>query len=311
MSRHIMKVFAPASVANVAVGYDHLGFAMTHPGDEILVKTGSASGLVISKITGDRKQLSKVLAENTAGVSALSFLKDIGAEDEPIDMEIRKKMPFGSGMGSSAASAAAAVYAVSRYLRTGHSKRELLKYAVAGEQVADGAWHADNVAPSLLGGMVLIRDNEALDIVKVHVPRHITALVIYPHVRVLTRDSRAVLTSTVNFDDAIQQSANMGAFVAGMFNSDLGLIRRSLQDLLVEPQRKHMIPCYDEIRDLAYSQDILGFNISGAGPSMFALCENTLAVDNIKEGVARLYADKGVEVDMYDGPINLEGAIVC
>lgn len=311
MSRSVVKVFAPASVANVAVGYDHLGFAMELPGDEVLVREGAAAGLVISKITGDKKQLSRVIQENTAGMAAHSFLQDIGAMDEPIDMEIRKKMPFGSGMGSSAASAAAAVYAVSKFLKTGHTKRQLLKYAVAGEQVADGAWHADNVAPSLIGGMVLIRDNATLDLIRIHVPRHITVLVIYPHVRLLTRESRAVLADTVPFTDAVQQTANMGAFVAGMFNSDLGLVKRSLQDLLVEPQRKHMIPCYDVIRDIAYKEDILGFNISGAGPSMFALCENTRAVDNIKEAVSRVYADEGIDVDMYDGPINMEGAVVC
>lgn len=311
MRRHTVKVFAPASVSNVAVAFDHLGFAIDAPGDEVIVREGSSAGLHITKITGDGRLLPRSVAHNTAGVAAVALMEHLGVSDMPIEMEIRKKMQFGTGMGSSAASAAAAVYAVERYVRAGLTKRDILKFAIMGEQVSDGVWHADNVAPSLLGGMVLIRDNTTLDLIKLYVPKGLRAVVIYPHLQILTRDSRAILSSSVGFDLAVQQAANAAGFVAGMFNSDLGLIKRSLDDLLVEPQRAHMIPLFYEVKALAISEGALGFSISGAGPSMFALCDNTRTCDSIREQVYKLYGDKKIVVDVYDSPINQEGAIVC
>lgn len=311
MAVRSVKVFAPATVANVAVGFDHLGFAIDRPGDEVLIREGREPGLKITKIIGDNKRLPRKVSSNTAGVAGQALLKYIGEADRPLEMEIRKRMPFGSGMGSSAASAAAAVYAVHRYCKTGLDKRQLLQFAVEGEQVADGAWHADNVAPSLLGGVVLIRDNASLDLVKLHVPKGLRAVVMYPHVEVLTRESRSILSDSVSFGDAIKQAANAASFTAGMFNSDLGLIKRSLTDLLVEPQRKHLIPLFDDVKKVAHQEGALGCSISGAGPSIFALCDNTMSASNIKERVSAIYADAGIQVDIYDSLINQEGAVIC
>lgn len=305
---HVIKVFAPASVANVAVGYDILGFAIDGPGDDIIIRPGDKPGLHIKSIVGDQNRLPHDVMLNTAGFSAHRFLSDIGALDEPIIMEIHKKMPFGSGLGSSAASAVAGVFGVATFLKTKHQKIDLLKYAVEGEQLADGSWHADNVAPSLLGGMVLIRDNATLDCKKLHIPYGLTAVVIYPKVKILTRDSRDILSKELSLSSHITQSGNLGAFIAGMYTSDFGLIKRSLKDILIEPQRAHLIPHFYDVKEVALSEGALGFSISGAGPSMFALCDNTLIAENIHEKVKALYKEKKIRNKIFISGINHEGA---
>jgi homoserine kinase len=309
MNKAGIKVFAPATVANVAVGFDILGFAIDKPGDEIIIRDGSKPGLHITDITGAHGKLPYDPLKNTAGYAAIKLLEHLGESARPLEMEIHKKMPFGSGLGSSAASAAAGVFAVNEYLKTGLSKNEILSFAVAGEQIADGAWHADNVAPSLLGGMILIRDNETLDIKKLHIPSGLYAAVIYPHVEILTRESRGILKADVSFKDVIKQQGNLGAFVAAMYTSDFGLIGRALQDLLVEPQRAHLIPHFYDMKNLALSNGALGFSISGAGPSMFALCDNSIKAEAVLDAAHKLYRDHKVEITTYLSKINHEGAI--
>lgn len=308
MAREAVKVWAPASVANVAVGYDILGFAIHGPGDEILLKRGSEKGLKITEITGAQGRLPLDPEKNTAGFAALQLLRHIGAEDEPLEMTIRKKMPFGSGLGSSAASAVGGVFAVNELLKTGLSKRDILTFAVEGEQIADGAWHADNVAPSLLGGMTLIRDNETLDVHKLYIPRGLQAVVIYPKVEVLTRDSRSILSSSLDLNQHIQQSGNLGGFIIGMYNSDFELIKRSLEDVIIEPQRASLIPCFYEMKEAALLHGALGFSISGAGPSMFALTNNSLVSEKIIESATQIYGDKKIRLKTYHSDINNEGA---
>jgi homoserine kinase len=309
MAKPGLKVFAPASVANVAVGFDILGFALEKPGDEVIIREGTKPGLHITEITGAHGKLPYEVLKNTAGFSAYRLLQHIGELDRPLEMEIHKKMPFGSGLGSSAASAAAGVYAVNEFLNTGFSKAEILRFAVEGEQIADGAFHADNVGPSLMGGMLLIRDNDTLDVKKLHIPSGLYAAVIYPHVEVLTKDSRGILKSEVSFKDVIKQSGNLASFVAGMYTSDFGLISRSLQDLLVEPQRAHLIPHFYEMKDLALTAGALGFSISGAGPSMFALCDNSNIAEAVLESAVKLFGTKKLAINTYLSKINHEGAI--
>jgi homoserine kinase len=309
MSRSGIKVFAPASVANVAVGFDVLGFALEKPGDEIIIKEGSQSGLRITEIQGAGGRLPYDIMKNTAGFAAYKLLEYLGETQRPLEMEIHKKMPFGSGLGSSAASAAAGVFAVNEYLKTGLSKYDILRFAVEGEQIADGAFHADNVAPSLLGGMIMIRDNETLDLKKIHIPNGLCVAVIYPHVEILTRESRGLLKAEVNFKDVVRQQGNLGAFIAAMYTSDFGLIGRSLQDLLVEPQRAHLIPHFYEMKDKALEAGALGFSISGAGPSMFALCDNSGIAERIIELADLLYKSRKVKINSYFSKINHEGAV--
>lgn len=309
MSKAGIKVFAPATVANVAVGFDILGFALEKPGDEVIIREGSKPGLVISQITGANGKLPLDVMKNTAGYSAYKLLEHIGETDRPIEMEIHKKMPFGSGLGSSAASAAAGVFGVNEYLKTGLTKGEILRFALEGEQIADGAWHGDNVAPSLLGGMILIRDNETLDYKKLHIPSGLFAAIIYPHVEVLTRESRGILKTEISFKQAILQQGNLASFVAAMYTSDYGMISRSLQDLIVEPQRAHLIPQFYKMKELAIEAGALGFSISGAGPSMFALCDNSNVAEQIVESANSLYKTHKVVINTYISKINHEGAI--
>ena len=309
MSKPGIKVFAPASVANVAVGFDVLGFALEAPGDEIIVREGNSHGITITSIQGASGKLPYDVMKNTAGFAAKRLLDFIGESDRPIEMEIHKKMPFGSGLGSSAASAVGGVFAVNEFLKTGLSKYDILKFAVDGEQIADGAYHADNVAPSLLGGMIMIRDNVTLDLKKLHIPIGLNAVVIYPHVEILTRESRGILKNEVDFKTVIRQQGNLGSFVAAMYTSDFGMIGRSLEDLLVEPQRAHLIPLFYDMKELAMKSGALGFSISGAGPSMFALCDNSGIAEEISEKAKILYMSKKMEVTTYLSKINHEGAV--
>ena len=303
-----LKVFAPASVANMAVGYDILGFAIDGPGDEIIVRPGKSPGLVIKQITGTKKKLPLEVEKNTAGFAALQLMKHLGEETMPIEMEIHKKMPFGSGLGSSAASAVAGVFAVNEFLKSSLGKRDLVKFAVQGEQIADGAWHADNVAPSLLGGIILIRDNESLDLVKLPAPDGLFACVVYPHISVLTKDSRAMLSDKVDLKQHIAQSGNLAYLVAALYRLDFDMIRRSLTDLIIEPQRATLIPHFYDMKDIALSNNALGFSISGAGPSVFALCENSLIAETVGEKIKALLQSKSIENDVFISKINTTGA---
>ncbi len=307
MAREAVKVWAPASVANVAVGYDILGFAINGPGDEVLLKRGTKKGLKIVEITGAQGKLPLDPMKNTAGYAALKLLEHLGAMDEPLEMTIRKKMPFGSGLGSSAASAVGGVFAVNELLKTGLTKREILHFAVEGEKIADGAWHADNVAPSLLGGMTLIRDNDTLDVHKLYIPKGLQAIVIYPKVEVLTKDSRAILSDSLNLNQHIRQAGNLGGFIIGMYNSDFELIKRSLKDVIIEPQRAKLIPYFYEMKEASMSHGALGFSISGAGPSMFALCNNSLVAEKIIESANQIYSDNKIPIRAYHSDINNEG----
>lgn len=304
----VIKVFAPASVANVAVGFDILGFALEKPGDEIYIREGKEPGLKITEITGAKGKLPMDVMKNTAGYAAHRLLKHLGALDVPLEMEIHKKMPFGSGLGSSAASAVGGVFGVNEFLRTGLSKLDILRYAVEGEEIADGAFHADNVAPSLLGGMVLIRDNETLDVKRLPIPQGLFSVVIYPHIEVLTRESRGILTKEISFKQAITQTGNLAAFVAGMYTSDLELMGRSLRDVVVEPQRAHLIPHFYEMKDMALALGCLGFSISGAGPSVFALCTNSSMAEEIGAKAKAILKTFRIRSDVFLSPINLEGA---
>lgn len=304
-----VKVFAPASVANVAVGFDILGFALMGMGDDVLIRKGTKEGLTIKTIHKG-KSLSKDPEKNTAGVAALSLLKSLDLLREPLEMEIFKNMSIGTGLGSSAASAVAGALAVNAYLGNPFTKSQLLPFATAGEQLADGAYHADNVAPSLLGSMILVRDNDTLDCIKLPVPIGLRAVIIYPHIEVLTKDSRGVLSPTISLEQHIKQSANLAAFISSLYRSDFSLMQRSLNDIIIEPQRSRLIPGFKEIKNLAINAGALGCSISGAGPSVFCLCNNSIIAENIQDSWTRFYKDKSIEFDCFISDINREGAFV-
>jgi len=305
------KIFAPATVANMACGYDILGFAIDAPGDMIIANKGKSKGLKISKITGDSGKLPLAVEKNTAGFAALKLLQHVGLEDEAIDLEIHKRMPFGSGLGSSAASAAGAVMAVNELIGRPLHKRDLLSFAVAGEQIADGAWHADNVAPSLLGGITLIRDNASLDIHKIPVPRGLFASVVHPNIEVMTKEARAILSDHTSLNAMIAQTGSVAGLIVGLYQSDFDLISRSLKDHIIEPQRSKLIPGFYEVQQAALNAGALGCSISGAGPSIFALSYNSAIAENVGDKMKRAFADHKIDSQIYVSPINLEGAVVC
>ncbi|MBX2870852.1 MAG: homoserine kinase [Saprospiraceae bacterium] len=306
-----LKVFAPASVANVACGFDVLGFAIEKPGDEIIVRFSDKPGLKITAITGAKGKLPFEVEKNTAGYAAQRLLEHLGETERGIEMEIHKKMPFGSGLGSSAASAVAGVMAVNELLKRPLEKRELLHFAVLGEQLADGAYHADNVAPSLIGGMILIRNNEDLDVHRLPLPQGIYASVVYPHVKILTKDARAVLSDQVSLSKCIQQSGNLAGLVVGLYNGDLDLISRSLQDVIIEPQRAKLIPHFYKVKEAAMNAGAMGCSISGAGPSIFALSANSLIAENVGAAMEKVFHDAKIPNELFVSPINQEGAIKC
>ena len=305
-----IKVFAPASVANMACGYDLLGFALEKPGDEIIARLSDKPGVRINGIFGAKGKLPLEVERNTAGVAALRFLEYLELQKEVgIELEIHKKMPFGSGLGSSAASAVAGVMAANELLKRPLTKRELLPFAVAGEQIADGAYHADNVAPSLLGGIVFIRDNASLDVHRLPVPKGLYAVVVHPAVEVLTRDARSILKKEVSLEGMIEQSGNLGGLIVGLYNGNYDLIRRSLKDVIIEPQRAALIPHFYDVQHAALNEGALGCSISGAGPSIFALCDNSFIAENVGIAMEKIFSKYKIETSLFISSINLEGAI--
>jgi homoserine kinase len=304
-----MKVFAPASIGNVAVGFDVLGLCLTNPGDEIIIKESRTPGVTISKITGG-KTLPLDPAKNTAGVAAQGVLNHLKTKIG-IDLEIRKKMPSGSGLGSSAASAVAGAMAVNEFLGNPLEKPELLPFAMQGEQLASKAYHADNVAPSLLGGLILIRDNPTLDYHRIYTPSGLYLTLVYPNVEILTADARAVLSDTVPLKIAIQQSANLSNFILGMMSGDFDLISRSLEDVMIEPQRAKLIPNFYKVKEAALKAGAMGCSISGAGPTIFAMSKNSLEAEHIEQAMKAVYQKAKIRCKTYISEINNEGAIRC
>jgi len=304
-----VRVFAPASVANVACGYDILGFALDAPGDEIIVRYSDHPGLRIVRIDGDQGKLPQDIERNTAGVAAASLLKQLGGSERGIEIEIHKKMPFGSGLGSSAASAAGAVMAINELLGTPLKKLELLPHAVLGEQIADGAYHADNVAPSLLGGIILIRNNRELDVHDIPVPPELHAAVVYPHVKILTKDARNLLSDHIPLRKMIQQCGNLGGLIVGLFHGDYDLIGRSLEDVVIEPQRARLIPYFQEVKKAALNAGALGCSISGAGPSVFALGKGRQCTREAGEAMQAVFEQADIPAELFVSRINQRGAI--
>ncbi len=307
---HEIRVFAPATVANVACGYDVLGFAIDAPGDEVVVRHSEVPGFRITKITGDDGKLPLDAERNTAGVAALDLLRHLGMSDHGIEMEIHKKMPSGSGLGSSAASAVAGAFAVNTLIGEPLTKQQLLPFAMAGEASADGAWHADNVAPCLLGGIVFIRSNDELDVASIPAPQNLWVAVVHPDIEILTKVAREILPKEIPLINATQQIGNLGGLLCGLINEDFGLISRSIHDVIAEPRRQKLIPCFYGAKRAAMAAGALGFSISGAGPSVFALCEGEAIARKAGEAISKVFAAVPLANQIYVSKINPHGVHV-
>jgi homoserine kinase len=269
MEREI-TAFAPASVSNVACGFDIMGFALDEPGDTVTARFVNSPGVHIKTITGSTSSLSLDPARNTAAAPIAALLHHSGVR-RGVEIEIAKGVPVGGGIGSSAASAVAAAVACNELLEMHLTKQELLPFAVEGERIASDAVHVDNLSPSLWGGFILVRGYEPIDIVQIKAPKNIWCTVVHPHLEIQTRASRKLLPTTVPLADLVTQTGNAAGLIAGLLTEDYALIGRSLHDVVAEPARMHLIPGFVEMKAAAMASGALGCSISGSGPSVFAL----------------------------------------
>ena len=299
-----IKIFAPATVANLSCGFDVLGCCLQNVGDEMLLKKNDLNQLRITKITG--ADLPMEIHQNVAGVAILAFLDRLGSK-QGFDIEIHKKIRSGSGIGSSAASSAGAVYAVNKLLDDPFTNNELIEFAMQGELLASGNAHADNVAPALLGGFSLVRSYAPLEILALPAPSEIRMVVLHPMIEIKTRDSRSIIKQNVTLASAIAQWGNLGAFVSALYTNDYKLMGRSLHDAIVEPVRSILIPYFDELKKLALDNGALGFGISGSGPSVFAMCQGDSAAEEVKSAYLNFLQDKEMGFELHVSEINKTG----
>jgi homoserine kinase len=306
MSKSI-KVFAPATVANVACGFDVLGFAVDAPGDVITMKLTDKPDVKIASIAGDGGRLPLAAEKNTAGVAVNAFLQHLNIQ-QGVEITIEKNLPLGSGMGSSAASSAAAVVAINELLNKPLTKEQLVPFAMEAERIACGAAHADNVAPAIMGGFVLIRSYAPLDLIKITTPVNLYCTVITPDIELRTEDARKVLKLDITMKDAILQWGNLAALIAGLMQNDYALIGRSLQDVVVEPMRALLIPGFEEVKQAAIDSGVLGCSISGSGPSIFALADSENVAVNAGLAMQKALNAVGLQGKIYTSRVNTKGA---
>lgn len=304
-----IRVFAPATVSNIGCGFDVMGFALESPGDEIVLRTSDKPGVTITSITGDMGKLTLDPLKNTAGLPVVEMHRDFGLKCG-VEIEIHKKMPFGSGLGSSAASAAGAAFAFNHLFKLNLTRLQLLRYAQAGEMIASGSEHADNVAPCLWGGFILIRGYNPVDIVPITLKKSLFCTVIHPHIEISTKESRKLLPENISIKDAVAQWGNCAALTAGLLTGDYELIGRSLEDRYAEPVRGKFIPEYKSIKEAAIKSGALGSNISGSGPSVFALSQNREIASKAGDAMKSVLDNIGLGSDIYISEINNTGPVI-
>jgi homoserine kinase len=308
MTTQSATAFAPASVGNVAVGFDVLGHSVQAIGDRVTATRIAEPTVRIKSITGLVRDLPRDAEKNTAGMAVLSIVRDQKL-DFGFELVIEKGIPLGSGLGGSAASAVAAVVAANALLPKPLDKLGLLKAAMHGEKVASGSIHVDNIAPSLFGGLVLTVGVDNPNVKQIPVPPTIRAVLIHPHMQLSTREARKILKRTVDLSDVIWQTANISGFITGCFTGDLHLIRESLEDVIIEPQRRVLIPGFDGVKQAAKDNGALGCSISGAGPTVFAWCEEPNAVA-IRDAMVAAFAKANLKSDSWISTLDANGARV-
>jgi len=308
MASTAARAFAPASVGNVAVGFDVLGHSVPVMGDRVHATRTPDCSVRIRDITGVVTGLPRDPARNTASV-AVAALTDALQPNHGFELTIDKGIPLASGLGGSAASAVAAVVAANALLEAPVDRLRLLKFAMAGEAVASGAGHVDNIAASLYGGLVLTVGIDHPSVVRIPVPDVVRCVLVHPHLEVATHTARALLARDVSLSDVVWQQANLAGFMAGCFANDLELIRVSLEDVVIEPQRKRLIPGFDRVKEAAMAAGALGCSISGAGPTVFAWCEAPNA-DAVNRGMTGIFKANGIATDAWVTAIESAGARV-
>ena len=304
----VASAFAPASVGNVAIGFDILGFSVGAIGDRATVRRTDQPGVRIAAIRGVVADLPLEAAKNTAG-RALEALREALALPYGLELELDKGIPLSSGLGGSAASAVAAVVAANALLPEPCGQLQLLKFAMQGEKVASGALHVDNIAPSLFGGLVLTVGIDQPRVKQIPVPASIRAVVVHPHMFLSTREARAILRSSVSMKDFVWQTANLAGFISGCYTNDIDMLRDSFMDVVIEPQRAALIPGFTAVRRAAMSAGALGCSISGAGPTLFAWCLDSHALA-VREAMVVEFTHHGLESDHWTTALEPVGARV-
>ena len=299
-----LSIFCPGTVANVCCGFDIFGFALDSVGDIMEFKKIKEKEVIISKIYGEK--IPKDPKKNLASHVSHLMLKEIGY---PFGVEIRinKKIKPGSGIGSSAANAAGTAFAIDHLADNTWNINDLISFSMKGEEFVSGSAFADNVAPALLGGFVLIQNNDPVKYIKIPNSKKLFAVILHPQIEIKTKDLREILSPSIPLSDASQQCANFGSLLIGLYKSDFELISDSLVDLWIEPQRSHKIPLYEKVKQAALNSGSLGMGISGSGPSMFALTKGEEKAIEISKAMELAFQTSAIDYKVYVSKINQEG----
>ena len=299
-----IKVFSPGSITNLSCGYDVLGVCLENRGDEIEVHKTMSKGIEIESI--DNYNISNNIDENVAGIAAQAMLKNIDI-DFGFKIIINKGIKPGSGIGSSAASSAGTVYAINQLLNSHFDNLDLVRFSMEGENFVSGSYHADNVAPIILGGITLVRSISDLDIIKLPSPKSLEVIIIRPNIEIKTSDSRRVVKKKVKIEKMVQQSANLGAFISSLYSEDFDLMSRSVVDEIVEPDRSMLIPEFESIKKISTESGALSCGISGSGPSIFALSNNSETSKIILNNICSHLDKVRVDYDSFISKVNPKG----
>lgn len=295
-----IKIFCPATVANLSCGFDVLGLCLENIGDEMIIRKVKEKGLRITKITG--ADLPLETNKNVAGVAGMALLNHLDLEFG-FEIEIHKKIKAGSGIGSSAASAAGVVVGINELLGNPLHRKDLIPFAMEGEFLASGSYHADNVSPAILGGFTLVRGYNPLEVIKIKSPKDLYVTIIHPHIEVKTSEARSILPKKITLKTAITQWGNLGGFISGLYTEDYGLLGRCLQDVVAEPYRKNLIPEFDSIKKVTLENGALGCGISGSGPSIYSLSKGLENSKKVENAIQSIFAKTTIPFDTYTSKV--------
>lgn len=309
--RGAVRVSAPATIGNIACGFDVFGLAIEQPSDVVIARAAAVPGVTMARITGVVGPIPDDPARNSAGAAALAVLEMAGAESAGVALDLHKGIPLAGGMGGSASSAVAGAVAADRVIGAGLSRSQLLRCAVAGELAGSGSPAADNVAPALYGGIVLVLPGRSPHVVELPIPPELWTVVVRPHLETRTEDARRVLGEHVPLKAAVTQWANTAAFTAGLYSSDWGLISRSIRDVIAEPLRAGRVPGFAGAKEAALARGALGLSLSGSGPSVFALCRGRETAEEVAAGIRRAFGETAaLECEAWVSPVNRHGVCV-
>lgn len=306
MKEKNIKVLAPATVSNVGPGFDIMGFALHLPVEEMILTIKAKPGIKIKKISGDNNALPLDINKNTATVALKHMLNQLH-ENFGIELTINKKIISGSGLGSSAASAVASVFALNELLDKPFTKNQLLDFALQGEAIASGSIHADNVAPCLFGGFILIRDYNPIDLIKIKSPKNLFCTILHPQFEIKTSEARKLIKKKYSLKELLTQSGNAAGLITGLLKNDYELIKRSLHDVVAEPARAKLIPGFYDIKNAALNNGSIGCSISGSGPAIFAFSKSmdeAIQIGKAMKNVSSKFVKKN---NVYVSSINNDG----